>query len=152
MSSSSSVVYPFLFIVEYYDPLPRLKRQYLLKYWGPSTSHGNGSSNDNGFVEMTDIKTKKLFLKKSPVPETISPSDMIINAKVCMYICMYIHVCVGRFLTNLLIYIHSCTHICIHVYLYVLIIHLWLHVLYRFSYMVESCKLLNLEMERQDLH
>lgn len=57
----STAAYPWLFVVEYYDPLPRLKRQYLLRYWGIEGAQGG-----NGFVEMVDIKSKKLFLKKSP--------------------------------------------------------------------------------------
>ena len=60
-SIMAAAAYPWLFIVEYYDPLPRLKRQYLLRYWGVEGAQGG-----NGFVEMVDIKSKKLFLKKSP--------------------------------------------------------------------------------------
>lgn len=64
----------WLFVATYFDPLPRLKRQYLLKYW--PGSH---------FVEMTDVKTKKLFLKKSPAPPELSEKDMMIGSKILLY-------------------------------------------------------------------
>lgn len=63
-----------LFIVEWYDPLPQLKKQYLLKYY---TTQNN--------VEMVDIKSKKMFLKKSPCPDTITPEDFYIGSKILLY-------------------------------------------------------------------
>ena len=68
-----------LFVVEYYDPLPRIKRQYLLRYWGVDEKTVGG----NGFVEMVDVKAKKLFLKKSPAPMELDPRDLVIGSRVC---------------------------------------------------------------------
>ena len=42
-----------LFVVEWFDPLPRLKRKYLLKLLVEQMQ-----------VEMVDLKSKKMFLKK----------------------------------------------------------------------------------------
>jgi nucleoside-diphosphate kinase len=63
-----------LFIVEWFDPMPQLKRKYLLKFFA-----------DQKMVEMIDIKTKKIFLKKSPCPSDISRDDFYIGGKVLMY-------------------------------------------------------------------
>ena len=64
----------WLFIVEWFDPMPRLKRQYLLKYYVQQHS-----------VEMVDIKSKKLFLKKSPCPPEVRSSDFFIGNKILLY-------------------------------------------------------------------
>ena len=64
----------FLFIVEYFDPLPQIKKKYLLKYFVDSHS-----------VEMIDIQKKKLFLKKSPCPPEVSASDFFIGGRVFLY-------------------------------------------------------------------
>ncbi len=58
----------WLFVVEWFDPRPMLKRQYLLKYF--LESH---------MVEMVDLKTKKLFLKKSPAGPLLSRNDLFIG-------------------------------------------------------------------------
>jgi nucleoside-diphosphate kinase len=63
-----------LFIVEYFDPAPRLKRQYLLKLFL-----------DGMQVEMVDLKNKKMFLKKSPCPSHMTPQDFFIGGKVLLY-------------------------------------------------------------------
>ena len=62
------------FIVEYFDPLPQIKKKYLLKYFVDSHS-----------VEMIDIQKKKLFLKKSPCPPEVSASDFFIGGRVFLY-------------------------------------------------------------------
>ena len=64
----------WLFIVEWFDPMPRLKRQYLLKYFVQQHA-----------VEMVDIKSKKLFLKKSPCPNEIRATDFFIGSKILLY-------------------------------------------------------------------
>jgi len=64
----------YLFVVEWYDPMPQLKRKYLLKYFTEQHS-----------VEMVDLKSKKIFLKKSPCPDYISKEDFIIGGKVLLY-------------------------------------------------------------------
>lgn len=72
MASVSTEVWQFL--VEWYDPLPQLKKQYLLKYF-----------HENHQVEMIDIKNKKIFLKKCPCPPEITTSDFYINSKILLF-------------------------------------------------------------------
>lgn len=63
-----------LFVVEWFDPMPQLKRKYLLKYFI-----------DQKMVEMIDVKSKKIFLKKSPCPPEIVKDDFFIGGKVLLY-------------------------------------------------------------------
>ena len=62
----------WIFIVEWYDPLPRLKKVYLLRYFVQQHQ-----------VEMVDMKSKKMFLKKSPCTEETTPEDFAIGNRVC---------------------------------------------------------------------
>jgi len=64
----------WLFVVEWFDPQPMLKRQYLLKYF--LESH---------MIEMVDLRTKKLFLKKSPAGSTLTKSDFFLGGKLLVY-------------------------------------------------------------------
>lgn len=64
----------WLFVVEWYDPMPQLKRKYLLKYFVKQNQ-----------AEMVDIKSKKLFLKKSPCPPELTPEEFFIGGKVLIY-------------------------------------------------------------------
>lgn len=64
----------YLFVVEYFDPMPRLKRQFLLKLFL-----------DGMQIEMVDLKSKKMFLKKSPCPAHITKEDFFIGGKVLLY-------------------------------------------------------------------
>ena len=68
---------PLQFLVEWYDAAPKLKRQYILKYYTDG-----GKSN---FVEMVDIKAKKLFLKKCPCPPELSLEDLYIGSKFLLF-------------------------------------------------------------------
>lgn len=63
-----------LFVAEWYDAMPQLKRKYLLKYFV-----------DLKMVEMVDVKSKKTFLKKSPCPPDVTKDDFYIGAKVLLY-------------------------------------------------------------------
>ena len=54
MSSTSADAWVFL--VEWYDSMPQIRRKYQLKYYPDSHS-----------VEMIDLNTKKVFLRKSPL-------------------------------------------------------------------------------------
>lgn len=63
-----------LFVVEYFDPLPQLKRQYLYKYF--VADHA---------AEMVDVKSKKLFLKKSPCPPEMLKEELVIGGKILFY-------------------------------------------------------------------
>ncbi len=62
------------FIVEWYDPLPQLTKQYLLKYFKQQNQ-----------VEMFDIKSKRLFLKKTPCPPEMSSQDFYFNAQIVLF-------------------------------------------------------------------
>lgn len=62
-----------LFIVEWFDPLPQLKKKYVLKYF-----------NDH-MIEMIDVKTKKLFLKKSVCPKELTREDFFVGSKILLY-------------------------------------------------------------------
>jgi nucleoside-diphosphate kinase len=64
----------WLFIVEWFDPLPQLKKKYVLKYYL-----------EDHMIEMIDVKTKKLFLKKSSCPPELTREDFFIGAKVLLY-------------------------------------------------------------------
>ena len=61
----------WLFVVEWYDPMPRLKKMYLLKYFVQQHQ-----------VEMVDVKSKKMFLKKSPCTVEITKEDFAVGKKV----------------------------------------------------------------------
>ncbi|KAG5175504.1 nucleoside diphosphate kinase [Tribonema minus] len=62
------------FLAEWFDPLPQLTRQYRLKYF-----------EDSNEAEMVDVKTKRLFLKRSPCPESMTLKDFRIGAKIVLY-------------------------------------------------------------------
>jgi nucleoside-diphosphate kinase len=62
------------FIVEWYDPVPQLKKQFLLKYFI-----------ENHMVEMIDLKNKKIFLKKCPCPPEIASSDLFLGSKILLF-------------------------------------------------------------------
>lgn len=64
----------WLFLVEWFDPLPQLKKKYVLKYYL-----------EDHMIEMIDIKTKKLFLKKSSCPPELKREDFFIGAKILLY-------------------------------------------------------------------
>lgn len=63
-----------LFVVEWFDPMPQMKKKYLLKYFV-----------DLHCAEMVDLKTKKMFLKKSPCPSHISKDDFYVGGKILLY-------------------------------------------------------------------
>jgi nucleoside-diphosphate kinase len=67
---------PLQFVVEWYDAAPKLRRQYILKYYT------DGSKN---LVEMIDIKAKKVFLKKCPCPPELSIEDIYIGSKFMLF-------------------------------------------------------------------
>lgn len=63
-----------LFVVEWFDPMPQMKKKYLLKYFV-----------DLNCAEMVDLKSKKMFLKKSSCPPHISKDDFYIGGKILLY-------------------------------------------------------------------
>lgn len=67
---------PLQFVVEWYDAAPKLKRQYILKYY----EDGNKS-----LVEMIDVKAKKIFLKKCPCPPELSLDDIYVGSKILLF-------------------------------------------------------------------
>lgn len=68
MSSHTDECY--IFVVEWFDPLPALKKQYILKYY----FHGP-------FVEMIDVKSRKTFLKKTLCPPNITEKSFFVGSK-----------------------------------------------------------------------
>ncbi|CAM9599022.1 unnamed protein product [Chrysoparadoxa australica] len=71
-NSQDALVYAM--VVDYFDPLPALTKKFLLKYY-PETNE----------AEMVDLKSRRLFLKRSSCPDTLSSSDFYIGAKVLLY-------------------------------------------------------------------
>jgi nucleoside-diphosphate kinase len=63
-----------LFIAEWFDPMPQLKRQYLLKYYVADHC-----------AEMVDLKSKKMFLKKSPCPKEMLKEEFVIGGRILLY-------------------------------------------------------------------
>lgn len=59
------------FLAEWFDPLPQLTKQYLLKYFC-----------DTNEAEMVELKTKRLFLKRSPCPAHFTTKDFALGSKV----------------------------------------------------------------------
>ena len=83
----------YLFVVEWFDPMPQLKRKYLLKYFIDqhmvemigttlkiTTTSQQKHCNDLR-VLTTDLKSKKMFLKKSPCPPEVSGTDFVVGGK-----------------------------------------------------------------------
>eukprot|EP00953_Heterococcus_sp_UTEX-ZZ885_P020971 11721-Heterococcus_DN1.PRE.3 len=64
----------YSFLATWFDPLPQLAKQYRLKFFRGTNE-----------AEMVDVKTKRLFLKRSPCPAHMSLKDFYINAKVVLY-------------------------------------------------------------------
>jgi nucleoside-diphosphate kinase len=64
----------WLFVAEWYDPMPQLKRKYLLKYFPKQHQ-----------AELVDLKSRKLFLKKSPCPPELSVNDFYVGGRVLLY-------------------------------------------------------------------
>mmetsp|Transcript_3201 Transcript_3201/g.4519 ORF Transcript_3201/g.4519 Transcript_3201/m.4519 type:complete len:370 (+) Transcript_3201:85-1194(+) len=64
----------YAFVAEWYDPMPQLTKQYLLKYF-PETHE----------VEMVDGKSRRMFLKRSKVPETILPQEFFVGSRMVLY-------------------------------------------------------------------
>lgn len=71
---SSKTDETWIFVVEWFDPMPQMKKKYLLKYFVQQNQ-----------AEMVDLKSKKMFLKKSPCPPELSAEDFFIGAKVLIY-------------------------------------------------------------------
>lgn len=64
----------WLFVAEWFDPMPQLKKLFVLKYFVDMQS-----------VEMVDVKSKKLFLKKTKIPPEVSESDFFVGSKVNLF-------------------------------------------------------------------
>eukprot|EP00761_Pharyngomonas_kirbyi_P012619 gb/GECH01012646.1/.p1 GENE.gb/GECH01012646.1/~~gb/GECH01012646.1/.p1 ORF type:complete len:377 (+),score=93.81 gb/GECH01012646.1/:1-1131(+) len=63
----------YAFIAEYFDPQADMIKQYQLIYFI-----------DEGAIEMRDMKTKKLFLKKTKYP-SISPPDLCVGNHIIIF-------------------------------------------------------------------
>lgn len=62
------------FTGEWFDPMAQLTRQYLVKVFVSSDQ-----------IEIYDIKTRKCFLKKSPLPKNLKVSMFVLGAKVLIH-------------------------------------------------------------------
>nr|CCC93064.1 putative nucleoside diphosphate kinase [Trypanosoma congolense IL3000] len=63
----------YAFTVDYYDPQANLVRQYLLLYF-----------DEDATIEMLDLKTKRVFLKRCAYP-SLTPRELFIGATVCIF-------------------------------------------------------------------
>ncbi|KAL7525919.1 hypothetical protein ACHAXR_001217 [Thalassiosira sp. AJA248-18] len=61
------------FIAEWFDPAPQVYKQFLLKY--------HCKTNE---VEMRDIRTKRVFLKKTKIPPSLKESDFFHGANILL--------------------------------------------------------------------
>jgi len=62
------------FVVEWYDPVPQMKRKFILKYY---VEHHQ--------VEMINVNSNKLFLKRSPPPPEVTASDFYLGNKIILF-------------------------------------------------------------------
>ena len=69
--SSAPEIQVLSFLAEWFDPLPQLTKQYLLKYFCETNE-----------AEMVELKTKRLFLKRSPCPAHFTTKDFALGSKV----------------------------------------------------------------------
>lgn len=61
------------FIAEWFDPHPQITKTYRLKF------HCNSNE-----VEMRDIQTKRIFLKKTRIPPTLKEQDFCVGASILL--------------------------------------------------------------------
>ena len=64
----------WLFVAEWFDPMPQMKKLFVLKYFVEFQA-----------VEMVDVKSKKLFLKKTKVPPEVTEADFFVGSKVNLF-------------------------------------------------------------------
>jgi nucleoside-diphosphate kinase len=87
------------FQAEWFDHHAQLNRTYLLKYFEESHS-----------IEMIDVKTKKMFLKKSPCPKDIEGEDFYEGATVKLHgRLLTIKACHDKTTQNVLAQVLFCT-------------------------------------------
>ena len=63
----------FSFVAEWFDMRPQITKRYLLKF--------HCSTNE---VEMTDLQTKRQFLKKTLIPPTHKETDFFVGANILL--------------------------------------------------------------------
>ena len=61
------------FIAEWFDMRPQITKRYLLKF--------HCSINE---VEMTDLQTKRQFLKRTKIPPTLKETDFFVGANILL--------------------------------------------------------------------
>ncbi|KAL7550162.1 hypothetical protein ACHAWF_013403 [Thalassiosira exigua] len=61
------------FVAEWFDPHPQIVKRYLLKY--------HCKTNE---VEMKDIQTKRIFLRKTKIPPSILETDFVLGASILL--------------------------------------------------------------------
>ena len=62
------------FRVEWYDPQPKLTREFVLRIYV-----------DEMQIEMYDLNSRRMFLKKSPLPKSIQLSDLHVGNKITLH-------------------------------------------------------------------
>jgi len=62
------------FVAEWYDPQPQITRRFLIKLFVQAEC-----------LEIVDLKSKKLFLRRSPLPAGVAVSEFVIGGKVLLY-------------------------------------------------------------------
>ena len=82
--------------VEWYDPQPMLAREYLLRVYF-----------EEGEVEMYDVKSRRTFLKLSPLPASIKKDDLYPGNEIVLHsrtlkIIQYAYVATEKILTKAL--------------------------------------------------
>ena len=63
----------FSVVAEWFDMRPQITKRYLLKF--------HCSTNE---VEMTDLQTKRQFLKKTKIPPTLKETDFFVGANILL--------------------------------------------------------------------
>ena len=63
----------YSFIAEWFDMRPQITKRYLLKF--------HCSTNE---VEMTDLQTKRQFLKKTKIPPALKETDFFVGANILL--------------------------------------------------------------------
>lgn len=62
------------FVAEWYDPQPQITRRFLIKVF-----------TDAKCLEIVDLKSKKGFLKRTPLPQGVAVSEFVLGGKVLLY-------------------------------------------------------------------
>jgi nucleoside-diphosphate kinase len=86
------------FVAEWYDPQPQITRSFLVKVFTETSAievPGKIASASRAYsfsrdpfprgLQIVDLKTRKCFLKNSPIPPPTKLSDFVVGGKVVLY-------------------------------------------------------------------